>query len=54
MAKFVEVECPNCKNKQVVFSNSASVVKCEKCQQVLVEPKGGKAKIAGKVVAVLG
>ncbi len=54
MSSFIEVECPNCKNKQVVFSNSAVEVKCEKCQTVLVQPKGGKSKIIGKVISVLG
>ncbi len=52
-SKFVEVECPKCGNKQVVFSNSATVVKCSNCGETLVIPTGGKAKILGKVVKVL-
>ena len=50
---FLEVECPKCGNKQIVFSNSATVVKCSNCGETLVIPQSGKAKILGKIVKVL-
>lgn len=50
---FIEVECPKCGNKQIVFSNSATVVKCKNCGETLVVPQSGKAKILGKIVRVL-
>ncbi len=50
--KFVEVECPKCGNKQVVFSNAATLVKCHNCGETLVVPTGGKAKILGKIIRV--
>ena len=52
-SRFVEVECPKCGAKQIVFSNSATVVKCHNCGETLVVPQAGKAKILGKVVRVL-
>lgn len=50
--KFIEVEC-ECGNKQTVFSNATTVVKCNACGNVLAEPKGGKAVIKGKAVKSL-
>ena len=52
-SKFVKVKCENCGNQQIVFQSSATVFKCLKCNAVLVEPTGGKAKINGSIVKVL-
>ncbi len=53
-SRFLEVECPKCGQKQVVFNKAAMVVKCLNCGEILARPTGGKAKVAGKVVKVLG
>lgn len=52
-SKFLEVECPECGNKQVVFGSSSTEVKCSKCNFMLVAPKGGKSAVKGKIVKVL-
>ena len=48
---FYEVECPKCGNRQMVFSHAATLVKCFSCGEVLVEPRGGKAKIHAPIKA---
>jgi small subunit ribosomal protein S27e len=52
-SRFLRVKCIDCGNEQVVFGNSASVVKCLVCGKTLVKPRGGKAKILTKIVSVL-
>lgn len=44
-SKFVRVVCTRCGNSQVLFGKSSTRVKCEKCNKLLVEPKGGKTRI---------
>lgn len=53
MSRFVRVRCPKCKNEQVIFGKCTSEVKCLICNQVLAEPRGGKAKIMGRVLEIL-
>lgn len=52
-SKFIKVRCPKCKNEQIVFGKSASVVKCLVCDKVLAEPTGGKTRIKARVLEVL-
>ncbi|MEM4268364.1 MAG: 30S ribosomal protein S27e [Candidatus Woesearchaeota archaeon] len=52
-SKFVKVRCPKCKNEQITFGKSASVVKCLVCSRVLVEPSGGKSRIKARILEVL-
>ncbi|MFH1445211.1 MAG: 30S ribosomal protein S27e [Nanoarchaeota archaeon] len=47
-SKFLEVKCEKCKNKQMIFSKPAGIVKCLVCGAVLAEPTGGKANIKAK------
>jgi small subunit ribosomal protein S27e len=53
-SNFLKVKCTKCGNEQVVFDRAAVQIKCEKCEDVLVEAQGGKAKIKGEVTQVLG
>jgi len=52
-SKFLKVECPKCKNEQVIFNKATSDVKCLVCGFDLTEKTGGKAKIKSKVIQVL-
>jgi len=45
--------CNYCGNKQIVPDTAKTVVTCMVCKEKLAEPKGGKAKIYGKVEKVL-
>ena len=52
-SKFIKVRCNKCKNEQIVFGKSASVVNCLVCGDGLLEPSGGKSKIKARVLEVL-
>ncbi|MCD6478082.1 MAG: 30S ribosomal protein S27e [Candidatus Aenigmarchaeota archaeon] len=52
-SKFILVKCTKCKNEQIIFSNSSSVVKCLVCGSVLAEPTGGMADIKAKILKEL-
>ena len=43
--KFMKLKCIKCGNSQVVFSHSNKEIKCEKCDTLLLQPKGGKAHL---------
>ncbi len=51
--KFLKVLCTKCKNEQIIFNKSASVVKCLVCGAELAEPRGGKTKVKTKVIQVM-
>ncbi|AEM38058.1 Ribosomal protein S27E [Pyrolobus fumarii 1A] len=53
-SRFLLVRCPNCGHEQVVFSHATFPARCLVCGTVLVQPTGGKAKILGQVLRVLG
>jgi len=52
-SKYIKIRCPKCKNEQITFGKSSTVVKCLVCAKVLVEPTGGKSKIKARVLEVL-
>lgn len=52
-SRFVKVRCPKCENEQIIFGKASTVIKCLKCEKVLSEPSGGKAKIRAKILEVL-
>lgn len=53
-SRFLRVRCPSCGNEQTVFDRATFPVRCLVCGTQLVEPTGGKAKILGQVVRILG
>lgn len=52
-SKFIKVRCPKCKNEQVIFGKSATLIKCLVCSEVLAEPTGGKTRIKARILEVL-
>ncbi len=52
-SKFIKIRCPKCKNEQIMFGKSSSVVKCLVCEKVLAEPTGGKSKVKARILEVL-
>jgi ribosomal protein S27E len=52
-ARFVEVVCARCGEKQILFGKSSTKVKCKKCNLLLVDTKGGKIRIRTIVKEVL-
>jgi small subunit ribosomal protein S27e len=53
-SNFLKVKCTKCGNEQVIFDRAAVRVKCNVCEDVLLETQGGKAKIKGEVTQILG
>jgi len=53
-SRFLRVKCPSCGNEQIVFDHATFPVKCFVCNSLLTVPTGGKAKILGEIVRVLG
>ncbi len=53
-SRFVKVRCPSCGNEQVVFDHATFPARCLVCGTILVVPTGGKAKILGDIVKILG
>jgi small subunit ribosomal protein S27e len=52
-SKFVKIRCPKCKNEQIMFGKSSSIIKCLVCGKILAEPLGGKSKIKARILEVL-
>ncbi|BCU68552.1 30S ribosomal protein S27e [Sulfolobales archaeon HS-7] len=52
-SKFLRIKCPNCSNEQVVFSHSSFQARCTACGTILIESRGGQAKILGEIVKVM-
>lgn len=53
VSKFIKVRCPKCKNEQIIFGKTSSVVKCLVCEKVIAEPTGGKSMIKARILEVL-
>ncbi|RLI36362.1 30S ribosomal protein S27e [Candidatus Bathyarchaeota archaeon] len=51
-SRFLRVKCFDCGNEQSVFSNVATIVKCNVCDAVLAEPTGGRSRISGEIINV--
>ena len=52
-SKFLEVECKDCGNKQIIFNKASTVVLCQVCGATLAIPRGGKAIIKANITGVL-
>ncbi|HLD05832.1 MAG TPA: 30S ribosomal protein S27e [Candidatus Nanoarchaeia archaeon] len=52
-SKFIKLRCPKCKNEQITFGKSASLINCLVCGKVLAEPTGGKTQVKARILEVL-
>jgi len=52
-SRFLLVQCNECGHRQIIFDNAKIEVKCQVCNATLALPKGGKAKILGRVLEIL-
>ena len=52
-SKFLKIKCPRCKSNYIVFGKATSIIKCAKCNKLLVKTTGGKAKVKAPVKEVL-
>jgi len=53
-SRFLRIKCPKCGNIQVIFDRASFPARCFICGEVLTIPTGGKAKLNGETVKVLG
>jgi small subunit ribosomal protein S27e len=53
-SRFLRVRCRACDGEQIIFSHTTHEILCRTCGEKLAEPTGGKAKINGPILAVLG
>ncbi len=53
-SRFIRVRCPQCGNEQVVFDHATFPARCFMCGHQLVYPTGGKARIEGEIIKILG
>ena len=51
--RFIKVRCQNCKNEQIIFEGATTSVKCLICENIIAEPKGGKADVKARIIEVL-
>ncbi len=53
-SRFLKVECTKCGENQVIFGSAAGNIHCKKCNELIAESTGGKAKIKTKIKEILG
>ena len=51
-SSFFKIRCKKCKNEQIIFSKSASEIRCLVCGELLAKPTGGKTKVVSKIISV--
>jgi small subunit ribosomal protein S27e len=47
---FLNIECSNCQEKNIIYSHTTSNIYCKSCKELLAERSGGKAKINGNLL----
>ncbi|MEK6850093.1 MAG: 30S ribosomal protein S27e [Nanoarchaeota archaeon] len=52
-SKFLKISCPKCRNRLIVFGKASMSIKCNKCNYLLIQTKGGKARIRAPIKEVL-
>jgi len=52
-SKFLKISCPRCHNLQIIFGKATSLTKCDKCDKLLINTTGGKAKIKARVIQII-
>jgi len=52
-SKFIKVRCEDCENEQILFNKASTSVSCHICGSKIAVPRGGQAKIKGKILEVL-
>lgn len=50
---FIRIKCLDCGNEQIIFRDAKMFVRCNVCDEILAEPKGGKAKLRGTIINLL-
>lgn len=51
--EFIQVQCEDCENEQILFGKAATAVDCAVCGSSLASPTGGEADIHGEILEVV-
>ena len=52
-SKFIKLRCPKCKNEQITYGKTSSIINCLVCGKSLAEPTGGKTRVKARILEVL-
>jgi small subunit ribosomal protein S27e len=53
-SRFIKVLCKKCNNEQIIFDKPSTVVRCLKCNEILMVPTGGKGELKNaKILKIL-
>ena len=53
-SRFLRIRCKTCESEQIVFSHTTHIINGRTCGDTLAQPTGGKAKINGIILSILG
>jgi ribosomal protein S27E len=53
MGRFLKVQCECGADPEIVYGDAKQARKCSKCEILIVEPQGGRARINARIVEVL-
>jgi small subunit ribosomal protein S27e len=53
-SRFLRIRCKACESEQIVFSHTTHAINCRTCGETLAQPTGGKARINGIILSILG
>jgi len=46
MSRFLLVQCKECSEKRIIYSNVTMTINCNKCGNLLAKPTGGISKLS--------
>ncbi len=49
-SRFLLARCKNCNTERIIYSHTTKVIRCKNCNELLAEPRGGKAEIYAEVI----
>jgi len=52
-SKFLKIKCPRCHTLHTTFGKASQIVKCKKCNKMLIKPTGGKVKVKAPIQEVI-
>lgn len=50
-SSFISIQCQECGTPRIIFSSSSTKINCEKCNTLLLENTGGRAKIHADIIS---
>ncbi len=51
--RFLQIICPRCRERKIVYGKSSTKIKCDHCNKVLIKTTGGKTKIKAMIREIM-